>query len=248
MQNSLIIGGSNGLGLEIAKRYVERQKEGKAIIVARSITEPHTGENVEYVNLDLRTAEIEDFERIMLNNWPISSICFSQRYRANKDLNENKKSSSASEYDVMVLATSRAIEALRNCYCKNSHDGIFTRIVVIGSTYSVSVGHDQELSYHLCKSGQFALVKFYSLNANGRFNINLLSPATYVKKGAEKYWEKTTKADIWGKLSPKRLARVEEIAEEAVDLMTMSSIFNSGNNIFLDGGTSHLYPDQISNI
>ena len=72
----------------------------------------------------------------------------------------------------------------------------------------------------------------------------MLSPATYIKKGAEKYWENNPKSELWSKYPSQRLAKVEEIANEAFNLLTKSSLFNSGNNIFLDSSIRNLFNDQ----
>ena len=116
--------------------------------------------------------------------------------------------------------------------------------MIIGSTYVESVGLDQDWSYHVCKSGQLALIKYFSLQSNLNFNINMLSPATFIKPGSEKYWADNQKSALWKKYPIKGLAKANEIAMEAFNIMTSSSKFTNGNNIHIDSGISHLYNDQ----
>ena len=72
----------------------------------------------------------------------------------------------------------------------------------------------------------------------------MLSPATYIKNGAEDYWSEHPKSAIWKNYPQKQLATVNEIANEVYNLMSSSSRYNNGNNILIDGGINNLYNDQ----
>ena len=72
----------------------------------------------------------------------------------------------------------------------------------------------------------------------------MLSPATYVKKGAENYWRNHPKSELWESFPMQRLAKVNDIAKEAFNILTNSSKFLNGNNLILDSGVINLYNDQ----
>ena len=244
MSNILIFGGSKGLGLEIAEALSIHQKI-KPIVISRNaskVIKSSKQKDIRFLDINLADCTIETLLNIYKEYYPISGICFAQRYRSNLKL--TKKDDDNQEYLVMVRSIALATQALINYFEHFKIKTFKTRIVVIGSTYSVSSGYDQEWNYHACKAAQYSLVKFYALRSEGRFNINMISPATYIKSGAKKYWEKSEKSTIWSNYPTKELSTALTVANETINLITNSSIFNSGNNIFVDGGVSHLYHDQ----
>ena len=247
MDNAIIIGGSSGLGLEIAKIF-NNSNIYKPVIFSRnrkSIDEENL--NIKHEECDLEEFSIDSFINLFCKYKTISAICFSQRCRNNS--NKNIDDFYTKEYKVMVRSISRALDAFNIYKKENCSDKIsfFTRILIIGSTYSNLIGLDQDSNYHACKFAQLGLVKFYALQSKSNYNINMLSPATYIKKGAEQYWEDNLKSKIWSNYPMNRLAKVNDIAKEAYNILTLSSEFTSGNNIIIDSGVSNLYNDQQIN-
>lgn len=243
MKKALIFGGSSGLGLAISKLFDESNSFNPIILSRNNIEDNELSiqSKTEYCDLSFFTTE--EYIHLFEKYYPIESICFSQRYR---NFKKKLDKDFLEEYKVMVLSIKKALEAFNEVRSKKSNqvDNLFTRILIIGSTYSDSIGLDQDWSYHACKSSQLSLVRYYALRSNSNFNINMLSPATYIKKEKKKYLEDSSKAELWSKYPPQRLANVQEIALEAFNLLTASSIFNNGNNIFLDAGIRNLYHDQ----
>ena len=244
MKRSIIIGGSSGLGLEISNK-LSKSKNYLPIIFARSDQKLNSLEGpFLYEKCDLLKFSSDDFLKVFKKHLPLSSICFCQRYRSDLPVDENQFNTE--EYIVMVQSIANALIAINSIKGDIlSSDNEFLRIVIIGSTYAERIGYDQNWSYHSCKASQLSLVKYFSLNSNSKYNINMLSPATYIKNGAENYWEKQPKAKIWSNYPIKRLATVKEIANSAFNLMTESSRYINGNNILVDGGINNLYNDQI---
>ena len=181
MSNILIFGGSKGLGLEITQA-INIHQELNPIVISRNASEiinssQHKNINTEDINLSECT--IDSLLRIYKKYHPIAGICFSQRYRSSTQLDQ--KEIDNLEYLVMVRSIALALQALIQYFEHFKINTFKTRVVVIGSTYSVSSGYDQDWNYHACKAAQYSLVKFYALRSQGRFNINMISPATYIK-------------------------------------------------------------------
>ena len=244
MKKAFIVGGSNGLGLEISNRFL-KLSDIQPIILSRTKNKlTKLKGNFLHEKCDLLKFSTNDFLKLFKKHLPLSSICFCQRYRSDLKITNNQFNSE--EYIVMVQSIANALIAINSIKddTLKAKDEEFIRIVVIGSTYAEDVGLDQNWSYHTCKAAQLSLVKYFSLNSNSKYNINMLSPATYIKNEAESYWEKQPKANIWENYHIKRLATVKEIANSAYNLMTQSSRYINGNNILIDGGISNLYNDQ----
>ena len=245
MKKAFIVGGSDGLGLEISKRFLN-SPDIQPVVLSRNKGKLTTlkGDFI-HEKCDLLKFSSDDFLNLFNEHFPISSICFSQRYRSNLKNTDNLFNTE--EYIVMVQSIANALIAINSMKddmpTKKEKD--FLRIVVIGSTYAEGIGLDQQWSYHSCKAAQLSLVKYFSLNSNSKYNINMLSPATFIKNGAENYWKKQTKNKIWENYHIKRLATVKEIANSAFNLLTLSSRYINGNNILVDGGINNLYNDQI---
>ena len=247
MSNALIFGGSSGLGFEIA-RIFQDSKTYQPIICSRNA--PNSEDElltIKHEECDLGKFTKNSFLNLFNKYDSISSLCFSQRFR--NDKKTNLDDFYINEYNVMVLSISRAIEAFKiykNNPSINKND-YFTRILVIGSVYSETIGLDQDFNYHACKFAQLGLIKYFALQSKASFNINMLSPATYVKKGAEKYWRNNPKSELWDNFPMKRLAKVNDIAREAFNILTNSSKFLNGNNLIVDSGVINLYNDQNFN-
>ena len=247
MNNVLIFGGSSGLGFEIARIFQE-SKKFEPIICSRNYPDPkYKTISIKHEECDLAKFTKNCFLNLFNKYDSISSLCFSQRFR--NDNKTNLDEFHIEEYKVMVLSISKAIEAFK-IYKNNlsiNKNNNFTRILVIGSVYSESIGLDQDYNYHACKFAQLGLIRYFALQSKATFNINMLSPATYIKEGAEKYWKDHPKSELWDNFPMKRLAKVNDIAKEAFGILTTSSEFLNGNNLIVDSGVINLYNDQTFN-
>ena len=127
---------------------------------------------------------------------------------------------------------------------KRSEEIFPIKLLIIGSTYSTQSGFEQDWSYHSTKAAQASLVKYFSIRSKGDFTINMLSPATFIKEGAENFWQNQKKFEFWKNYTNKGLATVNQIAEASIHYLFKSSIYINGQNILIDNGLSNLYPDQ----
>ena len=234
----IVVGGSQGLGKEIVEVLLDRNHE--VINISRSkclISSSHLSN----ISLDISDLMNADVSYLFKDLEKIDGIIFSQRFR--KEGVSCKSDYYIDEYKTTVIARSIIIEAYLK-YQEFSGKNNVGSIILVGSTYSKSVGLDQNWSYHACKYAQEAIVNYYAVHSCGKFSINLVCPATYMKKGSEEYWNRSRKGEIWKKYPVKNLASARSIANNIVDILIGSTLLNTGNKIMLDGGVSHLYHDQ----
>ena len=234
----VIIGGSRGLGKEIIQVLLD--KEYEVINISRSNLET-ISKNLTNINKDLISLDKHEVSQIFNQFDNLDGIIFSQRFRKRESSIQTENY--VDEYKSSVISTSNIIEAYREYQHSRVTQSIGS-IILVGSTYSSSIGFDQDWSYHACKFAQEALVKYYSVHSQGKFSINLVCPASYMKEGTEEYWTNSPKSEIWKKYPVKKLAGAKFIAMSIVDLLLNSTLFNTGNKIMLDGGVSNIYHDQ----
>tara|TARA_Y100001968_G_scaffold333701_1_gene398489 strand:+ start:3758 stop:4489 length:732 start_codon:yes stop_codon:yes gene_type:complete len=243
MKNFLIFGGSKGIGASISKK-LSKQGNKVFVICRNNISVLDKYPNVEIIEVDLLNLDQKKIMQIYKDYPLFDGICFSQRYRLN---NSSLQKNSINEYNIMVDSIANSILMLKEFkQSLNNNKLNHTRILLIGSSYATRVGNDQDWSYHSIKASQLSLVRYFSIHCDGFFNINMLSPATFKKEGTDSYWEKQYKNIHWKKFIQSGLINSDILSDSAIDLLTNSSIYLSGNNISIDGGLCNLYHDQIS--
>ena len=116
--------------------------------------------NLSNISLDISDFKNIDILDIFKDVEKIDGIIFSQRFR--RDRVTSKSEDYIDEYKTTVVATSIIIEAYRKYQQINAKNNVGA-IILVGSTYSRSIGFDQDWSYHSCKYAQEALVNYYSV-------------------------------------------------------------------------------------
>lgn len=235
-KNFLIVGGTNGLGCSIAEKLNE---EGYEVVVTGRKNNFKTKE-INFLRIELENVNKKDFLDILNNSNSFNGVSFTQRYRPELEIRDYLK-----EVKVMISSIATFMDALNEFNFSNQKKQKFTKILIAGSNYSSKIGYDQGWEYHTIKSAQLALVKYFSVKSNGNYSINLLSPATYIKRGAEAYWEKQSISKKWLNFPSRHLLYVDDIADAFKLFMLEGNNYISGNNIFIDGGLFNLYADQV---
>ncbi len=237
IKNFIIFGGSKGLGFEISEKLAN---EGHNVLVlSRNFKKKINKKNLKYQSVDLLNIDDRSLNDIINFADNIDGICFSQRFRLD---DEKDKNSHLKEYDLMVGSIAQIMLKIRDHNLGGSLN--FTRCVIIGSTYSSRVGFDQDWSYHCSKAAQLGLTKFLSVHSEGMFNINMISPSVFMKKNNKTYWETHDRYQKWKSYPSDGMITSESIVKGVLNLLIESPESQSGNNIFIDSGVSHLYHDQ----
>ena len=236
-KNFLIIGGTSGLGYSIAEKLCF--EDSKIVVTGRNSVN-FKEDKIKYLKLDLNTSTKEDFFKLISQNNGFDGVTFTQRYRPENGVRDFLK-----EVKIMVSSIAYFMEALSSYNLSNDRKRKFTRIILVGSNYSSQVGKDQGWEYHSVKAAQLSLVKYFAINSNNSFSINLLSPATYIKRGAQDYWDSKELSEKWKYFPTQSLLSVDDIAEAVKFFLLVNNKYVSGNDIHIDGGLFNLYPDQV---
>lgn len=237
----VVIGGSSGLGKVIANRY--RDDGFQVAIVSRNkplfVDEK---EGFKHYSADLSTITAESagalVNDIVRQTGRPSYLVFCQRYRgAERNL--------ANELFVAVSATEILVEAFVPQFAETGDKAIVT----VSSVYADYVGSSQPSSYHVVKAGLNALIRYYAVTLGTRgIRSNAISPLTYLKDESKHVYlgdEKTLAK--YRKLVPLgRMPLADECANVLRFLGSEQASFVNGQIIYVDGGVSTVWPEEIA--
>ncbi len=236
-KNFLVVGGTNGLGQAISDKLCF---DNNIVTLIGRKNRKNLNPNLNFLSLNLENTSRKEFLSLISDKDGFDGVCFTQRYRPQDGIGDYIK-----EVKVMITSIAFFMDALIEYNASRNEKTNFTRIIVVGSNYSSRVGIDQGWEYHTVKAAQLSLVKYFSIKSDGKYSINLLSPGTFIKKGAKEYWESKKIFKKWKNFPTKHLLEVDEIADAIKSFLIEGNKYISGNNIFIDGGLFNLYPDQV---
>lgn len=235
MNHAVVVGGSRGLGKEVVSNFLAR---GYVVtVLSRSAPEPH--ENLNHIFVDL--LQMKNFEqivqKILQSGGRLSYLVFCQRYRGDGD-------SWAGELQVSLTATRELINALVDEFFL-PHD---CAIGVVSSVYAKLVGSSQPDSYHIAKAALNQLVKYnaWALGKRG-IRINSVMPLTYLKSESKEYYlSNAPLMKLYENLVPlKRMGSAKDSANLIDFLCSEKARFINGQLIFVDGGVSVIWPEEL---
>lgn len=211
--NSLIFGGSKGIG-SIIKKNLENRGD---IVVSCS---RHGNLNSEEINTTIDGFDINKL-KIKFNN-----LIFSHRYRG---------IDSQEEYKIAVESVDKLLKKSNKFLKKNGS------IVILGSNASDFVYKEQNASYHYTRGALVSLTKYYAVKL-GPLGIrcNLINPGTVIKPESKDFYSSNiNKKLIIEKLTPlQRMGNAQDIANLVTFLCSDKSSFITGQVITVDGGIS----------
>lgn len=229
---SIIIGGTKGIGKIITKTL---SKRGDYIITASR----KNSSQKNHLSIDLSDGKkkikdtIDSFFRS--NNKKIKNLIFCQRYRGND---------SYIDFEVSLHASSHIIEILKKRMVKNSS------IVLISSIATMTVVHDQALSYHLTRSAINQMAKYYAIHlGNKGIRCNAILATKIIKPENKKFYlkpkNKVTK--MIKTITPlNKMGDAQDVANVVDFLTSDKSSFLTGLIIPVDGGASLSSQESIA--
>lgn len=239
MTHSIVFGGSKGLGRVLARQLAAR---GDTVsVVSRS--EPPAAERVEsahYYSADIADAAETQvaLDAAIKQNGTLDYLIFCQRYRGKDD-------SWVGEIEVSLTASKRVIEHVQGTFTKESDCGI----VFVSSVFGDRVGEGQDISYHLGKAGMNHMARFYAVNL-GRKGIrtNAVTPFTFLKEESKEFYLKNKELmGLYEEIIPLgRMATSEDSANVITFLCSPGAAFVNGQNIYVDGGLSLVWPETLA--
>ena len=219
--NSLIIGGTRGIGLVIKNKFLSR---GDLVFTAsRSpIDDPN------HFSINLPNLNGID-ENIKLNY-----LIFTHRYRGN-DWEE--------DFDISVKSINLLINKLKDRFSEESS------IVILGSSAGKFVFTEQSASYHSTRAALEGLMKFYAVSLGNRgIRCNLVFPSTVIKPENEEFFnDKNEIRKMIEFITPlNRMGNAADVANMVEFLCSEKSSFITGQAFWVDGGLSIRSQESIA--
>ena len=240
MGHCLIVGGTRGLGRVVASKMAARGDKVSVLGRRDPVEEDTKIDGITHWITDILDTEIlkEDLERVFQTNGPINYLVFCQRYRGDGDPWEG-------ELNATLGATKKIIEFFSDKFEKNAD----CSVVMIGSVFADYVGEGQPISYHVGKAGMNHMARFYAVEL-GRKGIrcNALTTFTFLKEESERfYMENQPLMDMYKKIIPLgRLGKTEDSANVVLYLCSPQSGYINGQNLYVDGGLSVMWPETVA--
>lgn len=232
-KNSLIIGGSKGIGSIISK-YL-RKRGDKIYTISRN-----SSENKKNIKLDLsNNKSIKYSLRAKLKNIKIDNIIFSQRYRGSNEIDQ---------YNTDLFSTINILLSLKDNLKKNAS------VVLLASVSNKTIVDDQNLNYHIIRSAIEQLMRYYAVKFSSKqIRFNCILPSKILKPSNKKFFYKSKKGIKIRKhlelVTPlKRMGKAEDIANLVLFLTDKMSEYITGQSFIIDGGLSLVSQESVLNI
>jgi hypothetical protein len=227
MCHVMIVGGSKGLGRELAVRLSQRG----VVVSVLSRTPPwEAPANIHYFPADLgcQTSARSACEQALKSHGELDSILFCQRFRGEGDGWEG-------ELSVGLGATKDLIDYSANFFSASGSRSI----VIVGSVAGPWIASDQPAGYHVAKAGLDALIRYYAVKLGPMgIRVNGVSPSAFIKAESRRYHSENPAASArMAALTPlRRMGTAEDSADAVEFLAGKSAGFITGQNLIVDGG------------
>ncbi len=231
--NSLIIGGTKGIGKVISEVLGKR---GDNIYTASRNSKNKNNINLDLLNnKDYICKQMEKF--FSKNKISFDNIILCQRYRGDDPLEEFNVSVHSSKYLIDYLVTKNKI--------KNS-------IVFISSISTLTIVHDQNIDYHSTRAAINEMSKYYAIKLGPKkITSNCVLPTKIIKPENQKFYNKKGNkiTKMMKMITPiKRMGTSMDIAHVVEFLTSKNSTYVTGCEIPVDGGARLQSHETIANI
>jgi NAD(P)-dependent dehydrogenase (short-subunit alcohol dehydrogenase family) len=240
MTHTLVIGGTRGLGREVVKQLSASGHMVSVIGRREPLATDRDIPNTKVYLTDLNN--LASFKvtlaEVVKTRGKLSYLVFCQRYRGKDD-------DWRGEFDITLTATKVAVEALENEFTLEGDKGI----VVVSSVFGDYVGEGQAVSYHMGKAGLNQMMRFYAVNLGRKgIRVNGVTPFTFLKEESKDFYlNNKLLHDLYCKIIPLgRMPKSEDSAKTIVFLCSSQAGFINGQNIYVDGGLSLVWPETLA--
>jgi NAD(P)-dependent dehydrogenase (short-subunit alcohol dehydrogenase family) len=236
---AVIIGGTKGLGREVAERFLAR---GHAVtVVSRHQPAALKAEaQLHHVAADLET--LTDAAGIVgpavAAGGPVQYLVFCQRYRGQGDPWQG-------ELQVSLTATRILCEGFADHFVPDGDRAIG----LVSSVYAEFVGGSQPLGYHVVKAGLNQLTRYYAWELGRRgIRVNGIMPLSYVKNESRDFYSlKPELTGLYKRFVPLgRMGDSQDSANLLDFLCSDKAAFINGQCIFVDGGVSVIWQEELA--
>jgi len=239
-KHSIIIGGTKGVGRELACLLAATGQHVTAVGRNPGEFPAVTGGQIEGF---AGTAEEPDalltaLRQQIEKRGKLSSLVFLQRYRGNGD-------SWAGELAVSMTATKTLLEGLVPHFDATGDRSI----CVVTSNASSFVARNQTLAYHTSKAALKQMARFYAVKYGTQgIRVNIVSPCTFIKSESAAYYAGQAELQaMYAKITPLgRMGTAKEVAKTCAFLCGSDASFITGQELTVDGGLSLMLQDALA--
>lgn len=225
MAISLVIGGSKGIGLEVANTF--KKRDDRIIVISRN----KGNWDGEFIQADLTDPPSlqNAIGLIKSNNINLNHVVFSQKNRVEPKNIET-------EIQISLKSTQYIIEQIVPNHMRDGGSVVF-----LGSPASKFVIREQPIEYHIAKAALEQLAKYYAVYF-GKYGItfNSVLPGTILKESNRQFYNDNHKTtNLLKSITPlKTLGDAQDIANVVSFLCSENARFITGQAILADGGRS----------
>src|SRR5690606_26429615 len=104
-------------------------------------------------------------------------------------------------------------------------------------------------SYHVGKAGMNQMMRYYAVNLGRKgIRVNGVTPFTFLKEESKEFYLKNDALqDLYRRITPmQRMGTAEDSARLIAFLCSPVSGFINGQNIYVDGGLSLVWPETLA--
>jgi NAD(P)-dependent dehydrogenase (short-subunit alcohol dehydrogenase family) len=241
MKHAIIIGGTKGVGRELATLLANAGQYVTA--VGRNPGEFPAVTGTGAIEGFAGSAEEPDallaaLRRQVEKRGRVSSLVFLQRYRGNGD-------SWSGELAVAMTATKTLLEGLVPHFDPEGDRAV----CMVTSNASSFVARNQTLGYHTSKAAMKQMARFYAVKLGQQgIRVNVVSPCTFVKpESAAFYGGQAELQAMYAKITPlARMGTAKEVAKAVAFLCGPDASFITGQDLSVDGGLSLMLQDAMA--
>jgi len=238
MSHALIVGGTRGLGRAIAQALKEHGHT-LSLIGRRQPVDADRDLGRHWVADVLDEAALfRAVDEALAQGGPLNYLVFCQRFRGTED-------AWAGEIAVSLTATKRIVERLQGSFGERGDKGI----VLVSSVFGSMVGEGQPLGYHVCKAGMEQMARYFAVEMGRKgIRVNVVTPFTFLKEESKQFYlNNKPLLDLYGQIVPLgRIGTTEDSARVIRFLCGPDAAYVTGQNIFVDGGLSLLWPETLA--
>jgi NAD(P)-dependent dehydrogenase (short-subunit alcohol dehydrogenase family) len=240
MKHSIIIGGTKGVGRELAGLFATARQHVTAVGRNPAEFAAVSGGAIEGIS---GTAEDPDallaaLRRQVEKRGRVSSLVFLQRYRGNGDSWEG-------ELAVSLTATKVLIEGLAPHFDTEGDRSI----CIVTSNAATLVSRNQTLAYHTAKAALTQMARYYAVRLGPeRIRVNTVAPCAFAKTESAAYFADHPEMQVlYANITPLgRMGIAKEIATAIAFLCGRDASFITGQELTVDGGLSLMMQDSLA--